>query len=65
MGCQNNAYKTWKFVNNQIGETHSKKSCVEILTVDERDITNPKEKAEQYSRYFAEVGKKTVIKTGQ
>ena len=45
-----------------IDKTHNKNSCIELLTVDERGITNPKEIAEQYNRYFAEIEKNILIK---
>ena len=53
-GCQNSTKKTWEFVKNEIGKTHNKKSSTELLTVGERDRTNPEEIAEAHCRYFAD-----------
>jgi len=59
-----NARKTWEFINIQLGKMRNKVNCVDLLTINDSQITDQKEIADQFCSYFASVGKHQSQKVG-
>lgn len=52
----NNVKKTWQLVNSLLGKTNDKTS-ITMLRIHDQQVTNPNEISEQFTKYFANVGK--------
>ena len=54
---KNNTKKLWKLINRVIGKTSDKNSIINYIKVNEVDILNEKEIANEFGKYFSSVGK--------
>ena len=54
---KNNAKKLWELINKIIGKTSDKSSIINYIKVNEVDILNEKEIANEFGKYFSTVGK--------
>ena len=59
---KNNIKKLWELINKVIGKTSDKGSIITYIKVNEIDILNEKEIANEFGKYFALVGKTFVGK---
>ena len=62
---KNNAKKTWEFINNSMGKTKNKRSCIDLLKTSKGHINDQKEIAEEFCKFFTNVGKKQSNQIGQ
>ena len=53
---KNNAKKLWELINKIIGKTSDKSSIINYIKVNEVDILNEKEIANEFGKYFSTVG---------
>ena len=53
--------KKWAFINNLMGKTHNKKSCIDSLKVNDGYINDHKEIAREFCNFFTNVGKENQV----
>ena len=54
---KNNIRKSWQIVNNLLGKRTDKSSCVKLLTINDNQISDPKDIADHFAHFFKNVGK--------
>ena len=53
---KNNARKLWEIINKVIGKTSDKGGIINYIRVNDVDILNEKEIANEFGKYFSTVG---------
>ena len=54
---KSNVRKMWELINHVLGETSDKTSVISYIKVDNMEILNEKAIANEFGRYFSNVGK--------